>query len=80
MGKAKRKPRPSAPLWFLFDMDGCWFCKTPMNCNRCKSTKIFRGIRRQLRQDADWKEQMSNDAENNFIIPDNQGLRYNNRV
>lgn len=41
MGKAKRKPKPSMPRWFWYMMDGCWFCNTPNNCNRCRATHSF---------------------------------------
>lgn len=41
MGKAKRKPRPSMPDWYWWGQDGCWFCKTPNNCNQCKANRAF---------------------------------------
>lgn len=41
MGKAKRKPRPSMPHWFWRDQDGCWFCKSPNNCNQCKANRNY---------------------------------------
>lgn len=41
MGKANRKPRPSPPKWFWYDVDGCWFCKNRNNCNQCKILKKF---------------------------------------
>lgn len=39
MGKAKRKPRPSMPLWWWYGQDGCWFCKQRNNCNQCKAAR-----------------------------------------
>lgn len=27
MGKAKRKPRPSMPMHYWLEQDGCWHCK-----------------------------------------------------
>lgn len=41
MGKAKHKPRPSVPRHVWLDRDGCWLCKNPNNCNRCKLNKQF---------------------------------------
>lgn len=40
MGKAKRKPRPSMPDYYWFGQDGCWFCKSPRNCNQCKANRM----------------------------------------
>lgn len=36
MGKPMRKPRPTMPLWWWWNMDGCWACKNRNNCNQCK--------------------------------------------
>ena len=41
MSKAKRKPRPSMPRWYWYGQDGCWFCKTPNNCNSCKTNRSY---------------------------------------
>lgn len=41
MGKAKRKPKPSMPHWFWRAQDGCWFCKSPNNCNQCKANRDY---------------------------------------
>lgn len=42
MGKALRKPRPSAPRWHYLDNDGCWHCPFSQNqkgCSNCKDNK-----------------------------------------
>lgn len=37
MGKAKRKPRPSMPVWWWGEP--CCFCKNENNCNQCKAAR-----------------------------------------
>ena len=39
MGKAKRKPRPSMPMHYWLEQDGCWYCKNINNCNQCKTIR-----------------------------------------
>lgn len=42
MGKALRKPRPSAPHWHYLDTDNCYRCKYTINqrgCSNCKGNK-----------------------------------------
>lgn len=29
------------PHWFWRDQDGCWFCKSPNNCNQCKANRNY---------------------------------------
>ena len=41
----RRKPRPSAPIWFWWGQDGCWDCPNRNNCNQCKLTKQFKKSR-----------------------------------
>lgn len=45
MGKALRKPRPSAPRWHYYDNDNCWYCRYTTNqrgCSNCKENKKLR--------------------------------------
>lgn len=39
MGKAKHKARPSMPLYYWLEQDGCWYCKDRNNCNQCKAIR-----------------------------------------
>ena len=39
MGKAKRKPRPSMPMHYWLEQNGCWYCKNRNNCNQCKAIR-----------------------------------------
>ena len=42
MGKAFRKPRPSAPHWHYYDNDCCWYCSSSLDqhaCSNCKDNK-----------------------------------------
>lgn len=50
MGKAKRKPRPQPPRWYWLDVDGCWDCNHPNNCNQCKRLKHQRAFERVKRE------------------------------
>ena len=46
MGKAFRKPRPSAPHWHYWDIDGCYFCSSSIDkhgCSNCKVNKKLSG-------------------------------------
>ena len=38
MGKAFRKPRPSAPIWAYY-YEQCALCKHPNGCSNCKENK-----------------------------------------
>lgn len=49
MGKAKRKPRPQPPRWYWLDVDGCWDCNHPNNCNQCKKLKRQKVYEREKR-------------------------------
>ena len=50
MGKAQRKPRPSMPLWWWRNQDGCWFCKQKNNCNQCKAAHTDAKERDQIKR------------------------------
>ena len=39
MSKPMRKLRPSMPLWWRRNLDGCFFCRTRNNCNSCKTAR-----------------------------------------
>ncbi|RHO69760.1 hypothetical protein DW085_01885 [Clostridium sp. AF50-3] len=52
MGKAVRKPRPSPPHWYWFDVDGCWDCRNRNGCGGCKRLKRQAAMEREKRNRA----------------------------
>lgn len=42
MGKAKRKPRPSPPLWYFWDNDCCWFCDQRNKRQACGGCSVIK--------------------------------------
>lgn len=48
MGHALHKPTPSAPKWFFWDNDNCWFCKYRYNQKGCTGCKL---LKRQAAED-----------------------------
>lgn len=57
MGKASRKPRPSAPKYRYWDTDGCWFCDNSNGCGNCKINKMYVADQKE-RKERDFKRKM----------------------
>ena len=56
MGKALRKPRPSAPNWKYWVTDNCWSCPFTVNQKGCSSCKSNKALNANMRERRDRKE------------------------
>lgn len=52
MSRAKRKPSPQPPWWYLLATDDCYGCKNRNNCNRCKRLKREDAFQKKKRERA----------------------------
>ena len=50
MGKAFRKPRPSAPHWHYWDIDGCYFCSSSIDKHGCSNCKVNKKLSAELKE------------------------------
>ena len=49
------KPKPSAPKWFFWDNDNCWFCEFRYNRQGCSNCKILKQLAAEQKKKQDRK-------------------------